>query len=63
MILEENGKVYPIEIKQTATPTLSMTKHFKLIDEQKKGVGAIVCLSDKFIPMNKDVYIIPISYI
>ena len=63
VILEENGKVYPIEIKQTATPTLSMTKHFKLIDEQKKGVGAIVCLSDKFIPMNKDVYIIPISYI
>ena len=63
VVLEENGKVYPIEIKQTATPTLSMAKHFKLIDEQKKGVGAIVCLSDKFIPMNKDVYIIPISYI
>ena len=31
-----------------------MTKHFKLIDEQKKGVGAIVCLSDKFIPMVGD---------
>ena len=63
VVLEENGKVYPIEIKQTATPTLSMTKNFRLIDEKKKGVGAIVCLSDKFIPMNKDVYIIPVSYI
>lgn len=63
VVLEENGKVYPIEIKQTATPTLSMAKHFKLIDEKKKGIGAIICLSDKFIPMNKDVYIIPISYI
>lgn len=63
VIIEENNKVYPIEIKQTATPTLSMAKNFKLIDEKKRGVGAIVCLNDKFIPMNKDVYIIPISYI
>ncbi|MCQ2914706.1 MAG: ATP-binding protein [Alphaproteobacteria bacterium] len=63
VVLEENGKVYPIEIKQTATPNLSMAKNFKLIDEKKKGVGAILCLSDKFIPLNKDVYIIPISYI
>ena len=63
IILEENGKIYPLEIKQTATPTLSMAKHFKLIDEKKKGIGAIICLSDKFIPINKDVYIIPISYI
>jgi len=63
VIIEENSKVYPIEIKQTATPTLSMAKNFKLIDEKKRGVGAIVCLNDKFIPMNKDVNIIPISYI
>lgn len=63
IVLEENGKVYPIEIKQTATPTLSMAKNFKLIDERKRSIGAIICLSDKFIPINKDVYIIPISYI
>ena len=63
IILEENGKIYPLEIKQTATPTLSMAKHFKLIDEKKKGIGGIICLSDKFIPISKDVYIIPISYI
>ncbi len=63
VIIEENNKVYPIEIKQTATPTLSMAKNFKLIDEKKRGVGAIVCLNDKFIPMNKNIYIIPISYI
>jgi len=63
VIIEENGRIYPIEIKKTATPTLAMSKNFKLLDEQKKGVGAIVCLSDKFIPLNKDVYVIPISYI
>lgn len=63
IVLEENNKVYPIEIKQTATPTISMAKNFKLINESKRGVGCILCLSEKFIPMNKDTYIIPISYI
>lgn len=63
LIIEENNKVYPIEIKKTATPVLSMAKNFKLIDESKKGVGCILCLSEKFIPINKDLYVIPISYI
>ena len=63
LLIEENGKIYLIEIKQTATPTLSMAKHFKLINAKKRGVGAILCLIDKFIPLNKDVYVMPISYI
>lgn len=63
VILEENNKIYPIEIKKTSTPTLSMAKNFKLIDENKRGVGCILCLSDKFIPINRETYIIPISYI
>lgn len=40
-----------------------MAKNFKLIDENKKGVGCILCLSEKFIPINKEIYIILISYI
>lgn len=63
VVIEENDKVYPIEIKQTATPKQSMAKNFKLIDEGKKGIGCILCMSEKFIPINKDLYIIPMSYI
>lgn len=63
VVIEENDKVYPIEIKQTATPNISMAKNFKLVDEQKKGIGCILCMSEKFIPINKDLYVIPISYI
>lgn len=63
VVIEENDKVYPIEIKQTATPKQSMAKNFKLIDEEKKGIGCILCMSEKFIPINKDLYIIPMSYI
>lgn len=63
VVIEQNDKVYPIEIKQTATPNISMAKNFKLVDEQKKGIGCILCLSEKFIPINKYLYVIPISYI
>lgn len=63
VVIEQNDKVYPIEIKQTATPNISMAKNFKLVDEQKKGIGCILCMSEKFIPINKDLYVIPISYI
>lgn len=63
VVIEKNDKVYPIEIKQTATPNISMAKNFKLVDEQKKGIGCILCMSEKFIPINKDLYVIPISYI
>ena len=63
VVIEENDKVYPIEIKQTATPKISMAKNFKLVDGQKKGIGCILCMSEKFIPINKDLYVIPISYI
>ena len=61
VVIEQNDKVYPIEIKQTATPNISMAKNFKLVDEQKKGIGCILCLSEKFIPINKDLYVIPIN--
>lgn len=63
VVIEQNDKVYPIEIKQTATPNISMAKNFKLVDEKKKGIGCILCMSEKFIPINKDLYVIPISYI
>jgi predicted AAA+ superfamily ATPase len=63
LIIENNGKLHPIEIKQTASPTVTMTKNFSVIDDKFRGKGAIICLSNKLIPMNKDVNIIPVSYI
>lgn len=63
LIIEDNGKAYPIEIKQTASPTLDMTKNFSLIPDNKRGKGAILSLTSTFMPMRRDVYSIPIAYI
>lgn len=63
MLIESEGKVWPIEIKLSSSPNLQMAKHFKIIDEKRRGKGAIICTANKFIPMNKDVIVIPVSYI
>ncbi|MBO7085622.1 MAG: ATP-binding protein [Bacilli bacterium] len=66
LIIEENGILYPIEIKKSANPTLSMAKAFKVLDkeiEKKRGQGAIVCLYDKKILLREDVVVLPIEYI
>lgn len=63
LIIEQNGKLYPVEIKQTGTPTEKMVKNFSVIGKDNYGLGSVICMADKFIPMNKEVYITPIDYI
>lgn len=63
LILEVNGKLWPIEIKQTSSPTPKMVQNFDVLAGKECGKGALICTANKFIPMNKDVNIIPVSYI
>ncbi|MBR7019676.1 MAG: ATP-binding protein [Lachnospiraceae bacterium] len=46
-IIEQDGVLYPIEIKQNDKVTADMTAAFKILDkvpEKKRGTGAIVCM-------------------
>ena len=63
LILYKNNKLYPFEIKKTASPTKSMLKHFKTLEKTKKeiGVGGIICFYDSLMHLDENNYIIPIS--
>ena len=65
LLIERNGKFYPIEIKRTASPKESDVKNFNVLKSLNlpAGKGAIICFYDKFLPLNADVNIIPISYL
>ena len=65
LILEENGELHPIEIKKSSNPTLSMTKHFGVLNktQMKIGQGAIICMKERMSALNKDTLIIPVWYI
>ena len=48
LIIEQNGKLHPIEIKKTALPSKDMISNFKAIEKVKEiGEGAIICMYDK----------------
>ena len=61
LLIEQNGKLYPIEIKLSANPDKSMVKNFSLI--KNAGEGGLICMYDKDIPLTKDINVIPINYL
>jgi len=63
IILEMYGKLWPIEIKQTATPNPKMVQNFGVIDIKDRGKGALICTANKLISMGNNVNVIPVSYI
>ncbi len=65
IILEENNKLYPIEIKKKSNPTSEDIKNFKVLDNLGKeiGQGGILCFANTHLPINKDVNAIPLFYI
>ncbi len=66
LVIEENGIIYPIEIKKSANPSLSMTKAFSVLDnviDKQRGLGVILCQYDQKIYLQDNVIVLPIEYI
>ncbi len=65
-IIEENGILYPIEIKLNANVTADMTAAFRILDnlpEKKRGMGAVVCMCSMPGMLRENVLQIPCWYI
>ena len=66
LIIEENGVLYPIEIKQNASVTANETSAFLVLDkveDKKRGTGAIICNCPQPGSLRENIYQIPIWYI
>lgn len=63
VIIESNGKLYPVEIKKSATPGKDMIKNFSVILDEQRGDGAVVCLSSEDYPITPNVNAIPLWYV
>lgn len=62
VVLEENGKLYPMEIKKTAAPDRRITNTFAVVNRSplERGTGAVLCLAQEFSAFDRDDLIIPI---
>ena len=65
IILEENGILYPLEIKQKTNPGVDDIKNFSVLSQFKKETapGGVLCLAPTWLPLGKNDFIIPVSYI
>jgi hypothetical protein len=65
-IIEQDGMLYPIEIKQNSNVTADMTSAFRILDtipEKKRGIGAVVCMCPAPGMLRDNVLQIPYWYI
>lgn len=65
-IIEENGILYPIEIKMSNKVTAEMTAAFQLLDkipDKKRGMGCILCTCPQPGMVRENVLQIPVWYI
>ncbi len=62
VILEGDGKLCPLEIKKTAIPDKRITRVFGMIDKSplQPGIGAVLCMADRFSAFDSKNLIIPI---
>ncbi len=66
LIIEEEGILYPVEIKMTGNPKANMgatNQILDLIPDKKRGIGVILCLIDKKTYLRENLLALPISYI
>ncbi len=65
LIIEENGKLYPIEIKKTASILPGSFKGFDVLNNLNIPIahGGVICFVKSLIPISKNVDAIPVGYI
>ena len=66
IIIEEDGILYPVEIKKASNPTASDAEAFALLDkdvDKKRGMGAIICLGEYKLKLRDNLYSLPVDYI
>jgi predicted AAA+ superfamily ATPase len=63
LIIEQNQKLFPIEIKLTASPNKTMVKNFSILPEEKFTSGALICMTSEDYPITSKVNAVPIWYL
>ena len=66
LIIEENGILYPVEIKQSAKVSADATAAFTVLDkieDKKRGTGGLICMCPQPGQLRENVFMIPVWFI
>lgn len=65
VLIEENGKIHPLEIKKSANPNRREIKKYEVFEKtgMQIGAGGIICMCEEVIPINSRNSFIPCNLI
>lgn len=66
LIIEENGTLYPVEIKRSSKVTADQTSAFSVLDgipDKKRGMGAVICMCPQPGALRENLLRLPVWYI
>lgn len=66
LIIEENGTLYPVEIKRSSKVTADQTSAFSVLDgipDKKRGMGAVICMCPQPGVLMENILQLPVWYI
>ena len=66
LIIQDGGNLYPIEIKETESPTASMASIFDVLDkdvDKKRSTGVIICTYPEKLYLRDNLVCLPLEYI
>lgn len=66
LIIEQDGKLYPVEIKKKEKPVAADTSAFTILDkvkEKERGTGAVICMCSAPGALRDNLNAIPVWYI
>jgi predicted AAA+ superfamily ATPase len=65
MVMQQNGRLYPIEIKKSASPDARLTRVFSVLARSPlpRGTGAVICTAERFGAIDRDNLIVPVGMI
>lgn len=66
LIIEENGMLYPVEIKRSSKVTADQTSAFSVLDgipDKKRGMGAVICMCPQPGVLRENILQLPVWYI
>jgi uncharacterized protein len=63
LLIVQDGRVYPLECKKSASPGRDDIKHFSVLENLKlaTGPGGVICLTVRSLPLSETVRSIPVS--
>lgn len=66
LIIQENGVLYPVEIKMSTMSKAAMASELDVLDgipDKKRGMGSIICLLDRKLYLRENLVALPLEYL